>query len=575
MRIVPVEEITVRTLLAEPELRALRLLAGSTGIDRPIRAATIMDTPYIGNWLRGGELVLGSGFFLVQPMRDVDLIRTLAEAGAVGLGMKLRHFGGRLSPEAVEAAEAERLAVLEVPDDWGWTGIIDCVHRAIGRREAAVLDLARRCQEHFLAPLLDGASPDELLADLASVLHRPVALVDAALERVMAEAYPPDWSSSSAALSAAASAGAVDERVVAELRAGMSAGNGQRLTVHAETTGRTWSGFRQSCSSGSALLVPVRDHDRTSSFLVVLEGDVPLIRECVVLVGEASSVVALRMEAWSGLSRREDRDEFLFSVLSGKRPWTPETAVAGRYHGWDLGCAHTAFVCGIDEGADAEDRLGIARELERHILATVPGAVVGRRRDLVFGLLPAPDIRSRKSGAVERLRRAWASMDAGARGAVTIGVGRMSLGPEEFAYSFSLAEQALHLAKVFFGPGGAVSIDDLAPYRLLWDLREQPDSREAVERVLGPLLDSPDDLLGTLKTYLESGAKIKEAAARLYVHRNTLRARLAKIHRLTGLDPHRPRERFLLELLVLLQGLIGSRGAGGEQPHESRGSVTS
>ncbi len=547
MRVTPVEEVTVRTLLAEPELRGLNLVAGRSAIDRPIRAVTVMDTPYIATWLKGGELVLGSGFFLVEPMRDLDLIRTLADAGAVGLGVKLRHFGGGLSPEAMDAAESRRLAVLEVPADWGWTGIIDWVHRAIGRQEAAILDLARRSEEHFLGPLFRGASPADLAGDLAATLRRPVALVDAPLGRVIELARLTGWPGRS-----------IDEPLLDEVRAAVSAGKGESVVIRAETAGRTWSGSRLATSLGSVLLVPVKGRDRVVSFILVLEGTEPLLRESVVLIVEAAVVIALRAQSEFGRSGNEERAAFLFSVLAGDRAWTPETAVASRYYGWDLEAPHTAFVCQID--ISASDLDAAARETETRILAAAPGAIVGRRGDLVFGLLPAPEVESRRVAAVARLERARESLGEGPRNAVTIGVGRLSRTPDELHDSFSLAEQALQLSLAFFGPGRVSGIDELAPYHLIWSIREAPGCKEIVDRVLGPVLGSPDDLVGTLETYLETGAKAKEAAAKLYVHRNTLRSRLTKIGHLTGLDPREPRERFLLELLLLVHKVVQSGG---------------
>jgi len=43
-------------------------------------------------------------------------------------------------------------------------------------------------------------------------------------------------------------------------------------------------------------------------------------------------------------------------------------------------------------------------------------------------------------------------------------------------------------------------------------------------------------LIGTLETYLDTGCNAQQAAERLYLHRNTLAQRLAKIESLTLLD---------------------------------------
>ncbi len=55
----------------------------------------------------------------------------------------------------------------------------------------------------------------------------------------------------------------------------------------------------------------------------------------------------------------------------------------------------------------------------------------------------------------------------------------------------------------------------------------------------------------TLRVYFASGANASEAADRLYLHRNSMLYRLARIAELTGLDPKDPRVRLALELGLL------------------------
>lgn len=59
------------------------------------------------------------------------------------------------------------------------------------------------------------------------------------------------------------------------------------------------------------------------------------------------------------------------------------------------------------------------------------------------------------------------------------------------------------------------------------------------------------DLVRTLRVYFASGANASEAADRLYLHRNSMLYRLARIAELTGLDLKDPRARLALELGLL------------------------
>lgn len=56
------------------------------------------------------------------------------------------------------------------------------------------------------------------------------------------------------------------------------------------------------------------------------------------------------------------------------------------------------------------------------------------------------------------------------------------------------------------------------------------------------------DLVRTLRVYFAAGANASEAADRLFLHRNSMLYRLARIEKLTGLDLKEPRASLALQL---------------------------
>lgn len=92
-----------------------------------------------------------------------------------------------------------------------------------------------------------------------------------------------------------------------------------------------------------------------------------------------------------------------------------------------------------------------------------------------------------------------------------------------------------------FTRGGdrVIAVDDLGPARLLVANGDVGAVRRYVDDVLGALLGDltgSADLLRTLQCFFDAGRSVRESAARLGIHENTVRLRLAKIHDLTGLD---------------------------------------
>jgi len=62
------------------------------------------------------------------------------------------------------------------------------------------------------------------------------------------------------------------------------------------------------------------------------------------------------------------------------------------------------------------------------------------------------------------------------------------------------------------------------------------------------------DLVRILRIYFAAGANASEAADRLFLHRNSMLYRLARIEKLTGLDLKAPRARLALQLGLLYVG---------------------
>lgn len=112
---------------------------------------------------------------------------------------------------------------------------------------------------------------------------------------------------------------------------------------------------------------------------------------------------------------------------------------------------------------------------------------------------------------------------------------------------------------------------DLLPERAL---AGDQSAREAlVDGVYGPLLDAGPSLLETVDTFTSQGHSIEGTARELYIHANTVRYRLRRVAEVTGWDPLRPRDAYVLQTAVALGRLAagGAHPAGaGEEPSSTR-----
>ncbi len=71
-----------------------------------------------------------------------------------------------------------------------------------------------------------------------------------------------------------------------------------------------------------------------------------------------------------------------------------------------------------------------------------------------------------------------------------------------------------------------------------------------------PLTQAGGGLLETLIMFLDHGNSVEAAARALFVHANTVRYRLRRIHEVSGYSPTDPRDAYTLRMALTLGRLL-------------------
>ena len=118
----------------------------------------------------------------------------------------------------------------------------------------------------------------------------------------------------------------------------------------------------------------------------------------------------------------------------------------------------------------------------------------------------------------------------------------------ELRRALSEARSALRLAR---SRGGVAGPEQLVSLDALLEQHSGEQLMPFIEQLLTPLLESDEDgrgdLVATLTAFIDCDRHLQATAERLFVHVNTVRHRLGRIHELSGRDP------FTLEGLVDLR----------------------
>jgi purine catabolism regulator len=491
--------VTVSQLLGNGSL-GLVLHTGAAPVDRAVSWVHVSELTDPAPFLEGGELLLTTGLAL-QPGAGPDgpdldgYVRRLAGAGVVGLGLGTGISHAAVPPELVTAGDAYGLAVLEVPRRTPFIALSRAVSAALAADEyAAVSRTSDALQELARAALAPGA-PATVVDRLARQVGGWTLLMDAAGTPL--EARPPGAARRAAELSP-------------EL---------DRLRV-----GRAPSSAALSRPGDSVLLQSLGSGARTRGFLAVgRPGPFPTADRHV--VNAAALLLTLRLEQSRALDTATAalRAALLQMLLAGETALVaPAVAALGEH----LPAGPLRVLCVLGTPQQRSAAVDVAADAAAHaheplFSAELDGALVVLVADGGGLVERLGDLPGRVPGAAVGISPAvpWPQLAAGTR----------------------QARQAAEQSRLT--GGGTTTFAELAGLGLA-PLLDPDRTRAFAEALLAPLVAAdaagPGDLVTSLRTWLASHGQWEPAAARLGVHRHTLRKRVQRAADLLGRDLDSP-----------------------------------
>ncbi|MFM9612297.1 transcriptional regulator [Streptomyces sp. V2] len=523
----PVDHITVRRALELPGLRRglPEVLAGAEALDRGVRWVHAGEVPHIASLLKGGELLLTTGYGLgTRPAEQRAFVRTLAERGIAALVVELGPRFTRLPAALIETARTTGLPLVQLHREVAFVTVTEEIHTEIVNGHYALLQRAEEVHRRCTDALLGGGGIPHVLGILGEFSDNPVFLETAEGHLLYAAGAGPE--------------GADPLQVWERLRGpGREAPSG---TVVVDVPS----------GSGGAGSAAVR------SRLVLLPVRAPLTPVHRIAAERAAGILAVVLMQ----ARQEEelaargRGDFLSDLAEG-RIGVEDAPAQARVLGFKPGAGPLLPVVMRLGDPGALTARALAEELASLGVPVLLGVRPVEGRVLVLLGLRAEQDRAALAD------RAAAALHAGADRAgtrrpgspppvVVVGV------PGTWAAAAAGLHHATEAATAAQGlpPQPWYDARHLDTDLLLWRLRDHPDLAAFVTRAIGALRShdarAKPPLLPTLETYLAHAGRKAETARELHLNRQTLYNRLAKIGELLGTDLEDPQTVLTLSLAL-------------------------
>lgn len=552
--------LTVEDLLQIEQINQISLICGEKGLKNEIKGVTIIEAPDIVHFITGGELLL-TGLYAFQSC-SIDTFKTylceLQKKKVSGIVLK----PGRMVEDAEskiawlkEFAQRESVPLMEMPFELSFQSILSTVMQRLFNDEVTQLKYYKTTHDNFMALAFskenEGHRIEDILVMLEKLIGNPVALFQQNMRCYACSGEKPE-----------------DFRIssgVKKYNPGILT-NYEYLVQHGEQT---------------QYIVQLDLNVGIKMYLVVTEKNTEFNpMNCIAM---ENAIVSLQYEfarnfAVSELEKKFQND-ILYSILHGKHMPMEELQKNISLIGMDLDSSYRVMVFGIAgdiwRRRDFNERIFYLDVLEESVRNCMPECKIHRETDRITAVRREnPDIvqseyRRELRGKLERIQANIVHHHRNLQ--VKAGVGKQIKGITHLPESYREANDAYLFVDI---AGDAVGItvgenkaqmvlfSDLGIFKLLCQIEDPKALMEYVPESLQKLFEykkpQRDDLIVTLKAYLDHNQNLSKTAQDLFVHYKTAAYRMEKIVKITGIDFDNANEILAVRIGLVVYQMIGN-----------------
>lgn len=527
--------IYVKDLLMEEEMNGARLISGEEGLDNEIKGVTIIEAPDIVKWIYGGEVLLtGLYAFRSCSMEDFknyidELVKKKISALILKRGKPVEGAEDKVE-YLIQFSRKHTIPILEVPFEISFRDVMSRLMERLFNEEVTRLKYFKTTHDNFSALVLGsesiGVAIDQILDVLAKLIRNPVAAFNRQLDCI-----------------------------------GASEGAERSLEIQKDAQSyepgiySNYEYLRQQIDNRQQYIVKVKLNLRERLYLVITEEEDSF--DVMDAIATESAIWALQFELVRQYSvtelEKKFQNDIMHNILNGKIDSISELQKNTSLLGVPINGSFRVIVFGLKgedrDKRDFKSKISDTNLLSDAIACQMINVKIYNDLDRIVVVKEVnkeqtqEEYRQEIREIVDNVQAYVSRQDKELQ--VKAGVGKVVEGVINLPDSFKEANEAF----TFVDIAGEISEDgnsqvtlfsDLGIFKLLCQLDNPELLLEYVPEGLQKLYNykkpQRDDLLITLKTYLDRNLNLSKTAQDLFVHYKTASYRIEKIAKITGVD---------------------------------------
>lgn len=513
------------------------------GLNHKVTGITVIDSPDISSWIKGGEVILTS-FYPVKGMGEEELrvwMSDLASKKVSALIVKLRRAISEIPNAILEVCEKNSIPIIKIPKDIPFIEITYPVMGQLFNREAEKLKYFKAIHSRFTELSLQNVSSDIIIETLDELIGNPVTIYNESFQKI-------SGTNSDVELFYE-----IDKTEEIEENYDTKFLFYRRTVIFPKL-------YERECEQ---ILVPIRTINQTQINLVVHAVNKDIHEYDYIAIENAATALSLELVKQIAISEVEKKfkNDLIDDLVSGKIKSPDSIYDRATITKFDTDGKYAAVIFNLkpleeqrlpNKNIDRHQRLQKHYELlENTIDFYLTDAIIRDRVDEILVLWKVSSKIDNEKIEINKIKQTVKHIRDKFQAsikeyAVQVGIGNIAREITDLSKSYNEARDTLTIGQSSNRKDFTISFNDLGIYRLLYKFDDVNQLKDFIPASLQKLLEyrksNKDALLETLNVFLQCQQNIARSAQLLFVHYKTVTYRLERIKEITGMDLEDPEE---------------------------------